>query len=166
MLQLEVGKKYRRRDGRGPVEIVEVDSYYKTYPFRTADHVGYREDGCFFDGIEGYPGDLVAEWVDKPAEALQAPKPEAPATVTVKQEFIQLTPEQLGITVAPLPNPAAPLSKPAETYQGIIIRALRHGGFVVYEAVGRHEYCDPLASFTTVAEAAAFITAHLCAEGK
>lgn len=71
MMQIEVGKYYRTRDGRkvGPIRQYEDDTEF----FDIHDIAGTTESGWIWDetGIElgkNRDIDLIAEWTDEPAQ--------------------------------------------------------------------------------------------------
>jgi hypothetical protein len=65
---LEAGKKYRRRDGTGPVEIASIiQDYESTYPVEDYDGDVYTLDGRNWRGLTSEL-DLVEEWQDVPKE--------------------------------------------------------------------------------------------------
>lgn len=73
-IKLEVGKRYKRRDGRGPVKILnqERDGGMAADMYQSDDIYYYWGNGRRYFSHET-PADLVAEWVDEPVNAAQAP---------------------------------------------------------------------------------------------
>lgn len=165
-MKLEVGKKYRRRDGSGPVEIVKDLGYTYNYRYRTLGNIGYMSDGTYYIG-QKTDFDLVAEWetkshakiVDEWVETLPVPSDE------------ELDGKPYDTQDEPLPSVneeiKVKLSIPVIKYQAVYVECLPNGGVVI--SSGRsliHEASTKLAAFSTVEEAAAFIAKHLDNEGK
>lgn len=73
MVKLEVGKYYKRRDGRkvGPM-VRNIDGTYKeTHPFACPHGYTYKANGGYLVGdLEGTL-DIIAEWTDKPASPVR-----------------------------------------------------------------------------------------------
>jgi hypothetical protein len=59
-LKLEVGKRYKTRDG-GVVEIVNRSTYQRTHPFRADNTSNYMADGSFHCTECDSPCDLIEE---------------------------------------------------------------------------------------------------------
>lgn len=162
MLQLEVGKKYRRRDGKGPVEIVELNSF-ASYPYLSSEQRSYIESGHFYAEDLEDPRDLVAEWEEAPVAKSEQTVAEKLADPNRHYEEVPGVPAP----VETLRAAAAAQARAEYRKDAFQIRALPHGGYVIAETFSqRGEYLPPIAAFSTVAEAAAFIVAHLSAEGK
>jgi len=65
MLKLEIGKRYRRRDGIVTEPLVESGN--STFPFYDPQHrTAYTATGKFFPDGEDHSSDLIDEVVDKP----------------------------------------------------------------------------------------------------
>lgn len=67
MIQVEKGKKYRARDGRGPAVVVSVIDGIAHVRYPDDRLCGVWKDSGRADLSREYPFDLVAEWTDEPA---------------------------------------------------------------------------------------------------
>ena len=74
MVKLEVGKYYKRRDGRkvGPMVSNTSEQYENTHPFMCPSGYTYKVDGGYYliADSEG-PLDIIAEWTDEPASPVR-----------------------------------------------------------------------------------------------
>lgn len=73
MVKLEVGKYYKRRDGRkvGPM-VRNIDGEFRdTHPFKSPSGLTYKVDGGYLE--ENYEDhlDIIAEWIDEPASPVR-----------------------------------------------------------------------------------------------
>lgn len=86
MVKLEVGKYYRRRDGKkvGPMVRNTGGDWVDTHPFACPNGYTYKVDGGYLaDDSEG-SWDIIAEWADEPA----SPEHVSPVRTVTRKEIV------------------------------------------------------------------------------
>lgn len=73
MVKLEVGKYYKRRDGRkvGPMVRNTAGDYTETHPFACEQGYTYKVDGGYLIENREDVFDIIAEWGDEPASPVR-----------------------------------------------------------------------------------------------
>jgi hypothetical protein len=172
--KLEVGKSYRQRDGEGPIKIMDYnpDARYTFIDHRTIE---YKSNGRCYEEFSDHDRDLVALWEEQPTEAQPSPEGMRAQLHSVRDAILeQATDPNLpdgwvegkGQTIGNGAEVRLAVLAQAK-YTELFIAAAAWGGFVIFEE-GQDDgmFVPPLAAFSTIEEATAFIAAHLKAEGK
>ncbi|MBR2691799.1 MAG: hypothetical protein IKE42_28420 [Aquamicrobium sp.] len=124
-MQLKIGKKYRRRDGTGPVEIKRHDKNNGDWPFFGSDGHTYTETGIWSGRLEETQLDLVAEWVE-PAPIANVTDPQPVALGSEDRQ------PRLGLWTIGSPSGVIPLHTLPSIRRDIGIELIRAG----HEAAG------------------------------